>query len=445
MRDWINISVKELEDIVSIAPYSQFHQMLLAIKKNDLHKAVLYEVSPGMATEIYNTINENAERVISRMPDSEVSAVNDQSLPDAGKEKSYADLERAEDDSDFIFEDSTSTAASVIDLVPDDSIMEPEKEYIERPDEQEDEKKDDDQSKFDVADINQDPTENDLIIRAQEDEPSIEMENTLEEEKVGNEVPVLEEDDITSAQEDADKEYIPPLPLVENNWEETNGEEEMGVDSIVDDMPSNESEEEELISAPEDFSAYHAEINEDVVDSKTGLVNKDEEESPSENDDDKDRMTEDGKFEEIVEIVIEDPSEGESGVAKSTGKKEKGKSSKKEKKKKAGKKGDKEQEDYLSDFSKWLLSKTGSADEHTRPVFEKSIKKDKKKKKKKKKKKTEFFSGKDSGLVSEPLAELLANQGHAEDAIEMYEKLSLIFPEKSVYFAAKIEKIKNKN
>ncbi len=438
MRDWINISVKELEDIVSIAPYSQFHQMLLAIKKNDLHKAVLYEVSPGMATEIYNTIYENAESVMSRMPDSEVSTGHDHSLPDADKEN--ADLERAEENSDFIFEDSTDTVVSVIDLGPDDS----EREYIETPDEQEDENSDGEQSKFDVADETQDPSENDLIIRSEKDDPPVEIENTIGEENVENKVLVHEEDDITSAHEDEEKEYIPPLQLEENEWEETNGEEDKGEDAIAEDMPSNESEEEEeLISAPEDFSAYHAEKNEEDVDSNTDVEYK-EEESSSENEDETDRIPEDGNHEDIEEIVIEHPFESESDVPQPTGKKEKGKSPKKDKKKKKAGKRDKEQEDYLSDFSKWLLSKTGSTDEHTRPVFEKSIKKDKKKKKKKKKK-TEFFSGKDSGLVSEPLAELLANQGHAEDAIEMYEKLSLIFPEKSVYFAAKIEKIKNKN
>ena len=47
-------------------------------------------------------------------------------------------------------------------------------------------------------------------------------------------------------------------------------------------------------------------------------------------------------------------------------------------------------------------------------------------------------------LVSETLAELLARQGHSQRAIAMYEKLGLIFPEKSPFFALKIEKLKRK-
>jgi len=36
----------------------------------------------------------------------------------------------------------------------------------------------------------------------------------------------------------------------------------------------------------------------------------------------------------------------------------------------------------------------------------------------------------------------MEKQGHIDKAIEMYEKLSLINPEKSAYFAALIEKLK---
>ena len=46
-------------------------------------------------------------------------------------------------------------------------------------------------------------------------------------------------------------------------------------------------------------------------------------------------------------------------------------------------------------------------------------------------------------LISETLAVLLAKQGHLEKSIAMYEKLRLLIPEKSHFFASQIEKLKN--
>ena len=75
---------------------------------------------------------------------------------------------------------------------------------------------------------------------------------------------------------------------------------------------------------------------------------------------------------------------------------------------------------------------------------EEGKKKDKKKKKKKKKvldiaKKS---IQKNDDIISETLAELLVKQGSRKKAIQMYERLSLIFPEKSTFFAKKIENLK---
>ena len=49
----------------------------------------------------------------------------------------------------------------------------------------------------------------------------------------------------------------------------------------------------------------------------------------------------------------------------------------------------------------------------------------------------------DPELISETLANIYAEQGYIGKAEKMFKKLSLHFPEKSVYFAAQIKKLKN--
>jgi len=95
----------------------------------------------------------------------------------------------------------------------------------------------------------------------------------------------------------------------------------------------------------------------------------------------------------------------------------------------------------LSGFSKWLFSLGGGEESD---IVRKRSKKKKKKKKKKSKleKKIEQSVIKQDEIVSEALANILAMQGHKEKATAMYRKLSLIFPEKSSFFADQIEKLK---
>jgi hypothetical protein len=76
---------------------------------------------------------------------------------------------------------------------------------------------------------------------------------------------------------------------------------------------------------------------------------------------------------------------------------------------------------------------------------------EKKKPKKKKKKKNRKKQADDGDPIilsdevySETLAELLESQGHLAEAIAMYEKLRLKYPEKSRFFAAKITKLHKK-
>jgi hypothetical protein len=52
-------------------------------------------------------------------------------------------------------------------------------------------------------------------------------------------------------------------------------------------------------------------------------------------------------------------------------------------------------------------------------------------------------SNAEANIVTEAMADVLVKQGKTEQAVEMYGKLSLNYPSKSAYFAAKIESLKS--
>ena len=97
-------------------------------------------------------------------------------------------------------------------------------------------------------------------------------------------------------------------------------------------------------------------------------------------------------------------------------------------------------------FTDWLegLKKSRKSEDREDKSSEEKKKKKKKKKKKAKKDKAKLKHELEQGeIISETLAELMAKQGYTEKAIEMYTRLSLLFPEKNSYFASKIEDLNN--
>lgn len=110
-----------------------------------------------------------------------------------------------------------------------------------------------------------------------------------------------------------------------------------------------------------------------------------------------------------------------------------------------------------SDYIKWLMKTKSINEERTVAVAKtkkskkssSSNKSNKGNKAKKDKKSIVLKTAAESVkkrdvIISETLADILAAQGHSKKARKMYKQLSLIFPEKSTIFAAKIKKLKKK-
>ncbi len=193
-------------------------------------------------------------------------------------------------------------------------------------------------------------------------------------------------------------------------------------------------------TASEENQNIEADIEEieEIVDDSTSMVNNDDARTMIEVEE---KVEEGQVVEEIISfesnpIVIENDTEeleSDDLYFESDDEKPK-KKEKKGKKNKADKFGLKEYSG-ISDFSKWLLS-------FKKDDVEKRIKKEEKAARKKIIEDNARKSvTKSSAIISEPLAEILASQGHLDDAKKMYEQLMHKYPEKSSYFAAKINNL----
>lgn len=96
--------------------------------------------------------------------------------------------------------------------------------------------------------------------------------------------------------------------------------------------------------------------------------------------------------------------------------------------------------DEKDDFVKWLHRLEEVAKNRQAQIPKGAGKKSGAKPGKRKKK----GKAEDFGIISETLAELLAQQGRVDKAIEMYQKLVLKYPQKSAFFALKIKDLQDK-
>lgn len=134
-------------------------------------------------------------------------------------------------------------------------------------------------------------------------------------------------------------------------------------------------------------------------------------------------------------VIDPSPKEHDDKIKKKKKSKKKTKKKKKKKKNKGALAIEEELTEY-SPYTQWLMSLEADAS----PKEEKAKKK-KKKKNKLKKKVIESVEIKDE-IVSETLAELLAEQGHISKSKKMFKKLKQLQPQKREYYEAKIQALK---
>ena len=124
----------------------------------------------------------------------------------------------------------------------------------------------------------------------------------------------------------------------------------------------------------------------------------------------------------IAEIVLEKQSESKMPSKRKT-------------KKSKNKKFKLDEYSGLSEYALWLMS-------FEKDDIEKTLKKEAKRAKNRLLEESARKSvTKSEEIISDSLAQILESQGHLDDAKKMYEQLMHKYPEKSIYFAAKIDKL----
>jgi hypothetical protein len=148
----------------------------------------------------------------------------------------------------------------------------------------------------------------------------------------------------------------------------------------------------------------------------------------------------------MSKIKMKKVAKGQKKETKEAKKKKETKESK-EKKKETKEPKEKKEKKKRKEKEKKPKGKKGKKGKKVKKVKKKVSRKSKTKKGNKKKKAIVIAEANKSvqqsdDILSETLAELLAKQGSHKKAIQMYKRLSLIFPKKSSFFAKKIAKLK---
>ncbi|GAA5219661.1 hypothetical protein [Membranihabitans marinus] len=231
--------------------------------------------------------------------------------------------------------------------------------------------------------------------------------------------------------------------------------------TVEDESVSSESQYESSESMDDQYSEVSKMAEEDINLENPLMIGardfeeiEDNEDSDGSEDDIEDGYAEESEINPVVDNVISLHSKVDTEDAEDTGDTEDTEDPEKRKKTrfekiaaKRRKEIDKTNQDMVVDFKTWL----STLSENPETAKEWKVKKKKVKKSKisrKKLSKAEKLAAEsvqvNDEVVSETLAKLYVKQGLIDRAQAMYEKLSLKYPEKSIYFAAKLKELADK-